>query len=640
MIQRLAPLCAAVAAFAGLAAAQSWDTSGNSKLNGTFYFRQVVYAIGDSYGDLSQATAIYGTIAFDGNGNYSMTATGYDSSQGPLSGTLSGTYSIAASGYGFISNPLFGSNQVYIYGLVSQQGIFVGSSTESGYNDLFIAAPISSSTNLATLKGAYTIAGIDLSSGSPSYTSSMMFQVNPDGAGNLGNITVTGYLGGGGSSQYNQSLSRVPYSFSNGAYNFSIPNSTSANFLSGQKFMYISPDGNFIFGGSPTSWDFFVGVRTGTSTPTFGGLYYQTGIDEPVDSGGTGYLDTYYGSLNGSNGSLIGHQRVSDALSGTSYDYTYGDTYSLQSGGAYSDSYARYVIGANGTVRIGSGIGPYLGLNVALAAPTLSGSGVFLNPEGVVNAGSWAPFTAAIAPGEFIALNGTGLAPSGLPVANSIPFPTSIGPVQVLINGVAAPLYYATPNVIVAIVPYGTTNSIATVQVVNNNVASNTVTTFVGLTAPGVFTQNQNGLGYGSIQHSDYSLVTAAHPAVPGETLLVYLTGLGAVSTAVSDGAAAPSDSLDSTVSTITATIGGASATVSYAGLTPGAVALYQVNVVVPSTATAGDNQLAITGPDAYSVEATIPVSTTSTSSSNAKLRPVGPRFERQDVGQRRLNVK
>jgi len=52
-----------------------------------------------------------------------------------------------------ISNPL--SPTDIIYGLVSQQGIFVGSTTESGYNDLFVAAPLSSpmATN-ATFKGS------------------------------------------------------------------------------------------------------------------------------------------------------------------------------------------------------------------------------------------------------------------------------------------------------------------------------------------------------------------------------------------------------------------------------------------------------------------------------------------------------
>ena len=121
---------------------------------------------------------------------------------------MSGTYSISSSGYGFLSNPLSPTDTVY--GLVSQQGLFVGSSTESGFNDLFIAAQVSSQTTAATFKGAYTIADMDLSSGSPLTTISAMFQVNPDGVSNLGNISVNGYVGEGGSSVVTQSLSRVP----------------------------------------------------------------------------------------------------------------------------------------------------------------------------------------------------------------------------------------------------------------------------------------------------------------------------------------------------------------------------------------------------------------------------------------------
>jgi uncharacterized protein (TIGR03437 family) len=618
------------------AAAQTWDTSGNNLLNGKFYFREVFYILQDGYGDLGRAIALYGTVTFDGNGNYTMAATAADSSQGLGSGTLTGTYSISASGYGFLSNPL--SSGDYVYGLVSQQGYFVGSSTESGFNDLFVAAPFSTQTSLATFKGSYWIADMDLSGFSPASTLSSMFQVNPDGAGNLGNIAVTGYVGQGGSTQYTQSISRVSYVLSNSAFSLSLP-SVSSGLISGQKFLYISPDGNFVFGGSPQGWDFFVGVRTGNGTPNFGGLYYQAGIDEPVDSNLIGYLDTYYGSLNGNGGSAIGHQRVADALTASSYDYTYGETYSVNSNGTYSDSYMRYAVGAGGAVRIGSGIGPSLGLSVAVAAPTLTGPGVFLNPEGVVNAGSWAPFTAGIAPGEYIALVGTGLAPEGLPVASTVPFPTTLGPVQVMINGVAAPIYYATPTLIEAIVPYETTGSIAQIQVINDGTTSNTVTTFVGLTAPGVFTQNQNGLGYGSIQHSaDYSLVTPSNPAQPGETLLVYLTGLGAVNPSVGDGAAAPSAL--PTTNTITASIGGASATVSFSGLAQDAVALYQVNVVVPTTATSGDNLLAISGPDSYSAEALIPVGTASSTTAAATPHKVAPRFAKLATPNRRHNVQ
>jgi len=628
-ITKLAPLALLLIAVTGWpAAAQTWDTSGNGLLNGTYYFREVFYILGDTTGDLSRAISLYGQIQFTGSGTYTLSSTNCevaDSGAGSLltcaqwlqqtGGTMGGTYSISASGYGSLSNPLSPTDTVY--GLVSQQGVLVGSSTESGFNDLFIAAPVSSQTTAATFKGSYTIADMDLSSGSPLTTISAMFQVNPDGVSNLGNISVNGYVGEGGSSVVTQSLSRVPYNVSSSAFNLAIPN-VSTGLISGQKFMYISPDGNFVFGGSPTAWDFWVGVRAGTGTPNFSGLYYQAGIDEPVDSNGYGYLDSYYGSLNDVGGPIVGHERIGESGSGA-YDYTYSDTASPGSTGAYSDTYTRYAVGAGGTVRIGSGIGPYLGLNVALAAPSLSGTGVFLNPQGVVNAASSAPFTASIVPGEFIDLYGSGLAPSGLPIA-SLPFPTQIGQVQVLINGVAAPIYYASPTFIEAIVPYEVSTAVATIQVINNGTPSNTVTNYVGMTAPGIFTQSQNGLGYGAIQHSaDYSLVTASHPAQPGETVFVYLSGLGAVSPTVGDGVAASSTTLSYTTNTITADVAGETATVSFAGLVPTLSGLYQVNVVVPTDAIAGDNTIGVGGPDSDSEEALIPVGT---ATATASARP------------------
>src|SRR5919202_1176546 len=86
---------------------QGWDTSGNNLLNGTYYFREVFYLLADDAGDLGRAIALYGTVAFDGKGAYSMNVTVADSNAARLqTGTLNGTYSIASSGYGFLSNPL------------------------------------------------------------------------------------------------------------------------------------------------------------------------------------------------------------------------------------------------------------------------------------------------------------------------------------------------------------------------------------------------------------------------------------------------------------------------------------------------------------------------------------------------------
>ncbi|MGA2193678.1 MAG: hypothetical protein ABSH40_00275 [Bryobacteraceae bacterium] len=622
----------------GMAAqAQSWDTSGNGKLNGTYYFRQVIYVPADEYGDLGEAISLYGNITFNGNGGYTLTANDfvyYDSSSG--AGTFSvanGTYSISASGYGFMSSPYVTGDS--IYGLVSQQGIFVGSSTDNsyGYNDFFVAAPLASPLpTAATFSGTYVFANLDLTqnlvygldyqaAGGFQYNLGMTFTLNANGACGLGTTTVTGYAGTT-TTPYIQTSSLPTCLFSNGAAVVTFP--SNGELMSGQKYLYFSKDGNFVFGGSPYNggnpWDMIVGVKVSSGTPNFSGLYYQAGID---DVGGD--LDTYFGSLDSvTGGNILGHQRIEDLFyTPATTDFTYTDSYTLTSGSTYSTSLARYAVGsdgAGGAIRIGSGIGPYLGLSVALQAPSLapiiSSTGVFLNPQGIVNAGSWAPFTAGIAPGELLTLfNGSNLA-SATVVATS-PFPTSLGQVQVSIGGLPAPIYYVTPTQIAAIVPYAVAGPIAMVQVTNNGVLSNAVPVYVNQTAPGVLTANQNGLGYADALRPDYSIVTAANPAVIGETIAVYLTGLGAVSPPIADGAPGPITTYSEVAAgSVTAAIGGVAATVTYAGLAPGYSGLYQLNITIPSGLTAGDNYLEIDGPDASNVQCLIPISTSTGSTS------------------------
>ena len=150
------------------------------------------------------------------------------------------------------------------------------------------------------------------------------------------------------------------------------------------------------------------------------------------------------------------------------------------------------------------------------------------------------------------------------------PFPTTLGKVQVTVNDIPAPIYYVTPTQVSAIVPYAVTTGIAKVQVFNDNVPSNTVTAWIATTAPGVLTQSQNGLGYGDVVHLDGTLVNAKSPAQIGETVSVFLTGLGAVSPTIADGAAGPTEPLATTPKgAIAAYIGGVPATVGYAGLAP-----------------------------------------------------------------------
>ena len=521
----------------------TWDTSGNGMLKGAYYFRQVYYQIGYNDGSLDDAVTVYGTFTFDGNGNFSSTGLGVtfvEAGYNPSATPFKGTYSIAASGYGFMSNPITGTGEV-IYGTVNQQGIFIGGDTESldGYNDLFIAVPVGSPVpTAASFKGNYTLAYMDLSSGSPQYTLNAMIQMSPNGVNNLGTVSLTGYVGGNGSTKYPQTLTGT-YGASNGAMVLTFPNSTT-NFLTGQYYLYVSPDGNFVFGGSPGSFDMFVGVRTGTGTPSLGGLYYQAGIDQDESqllTAGYAILDNYYGALS----RQFGLDRGASAYSRTALLRRVLRLHLRRR--LFSEFYGRLqhvddeLRGGRGWNSHRVGHWPYLGISVALPAPALSPTGVYLNPQGIVNAASSAPFTARIAPGELLTLYGNNLAAS-LAIAPQVPFPTTVGNVQVMVNGAAVPIYYVSPTQISVIVPYGITGSIAQFQVSNAGTLSNTVTMAIGTTAPGVFTVPPGGLSDGAVLHADYSLVTPQSPAQIGETVQVYMTGLGAVTPSVGDGAA------------------------------------------------------------------------------------------------------
>jgi len=141
-----------------------FDSSGNSMLNGTYYFREVIWSLDVSSPD---AYALYGTITFSGSGTYTVNATEFDYGQGGTStGTASGTYTIGGGGFGYIASPLYGSG-VQIRGMVAN-GVFIGSSTEGGFNDIFVAGQIPSPSPTA---GSFSI--IRAQSMAPSTTRSL-----------------------------------------------------------------------------------------------------------------------------------------------------------------------------------------------------------------------------------------------------------------------------------------------------------------------------------------------------------------------------------------------------------------------------------------------------------------------------------
>jgi uncharacterized protein (TIGR03437 family) len=623
----------------------AWDTSGNSMLTGkTYFFRYVQYTVGDQYGNLSRAIALFQTITFHSDGlTYTINGTELDSNAAPNPNgippgstfTGTGSFYISSSGFGYLTNPICPGDQ--IWGMVSpQNGVFAGSTTETqnGYNDLFIAAPVGSTpAGTSSLNGAYSVAYLNFPNGYVAGAIAAGFVMNANGQGSIGNVNVLAFQGANPAVTITENLT---YSLSGGMGTLTFP-SYFGDPIAGSEVLYASQDGSFIFGGSITGYDIFVGVNTGPGTSVtnpggfnpgseafnFSGLYMQAGIDETMATvGGNvfGAMQSYYGAFDAVGGTIFGHQRIRAPLRAPSqnlgypsqpFSNTYTDKYALafNSNGGYTDTATQrqYVIGAQGTIRIGFGLSPALGISVAIQSPTpASGSSStkpYINPDGVVNAASYAPFTTGISPGELIIIYGSNFISSA--VAGTPPYLTSLNNVQVMINSTAAQIQYVYPGQIAAIVPANIQGLYAQIQVTGSGGPSNTVWALVNKTTPGVFTQTENGIGDALALDANMNWVNPSNPAMPNRAVSIFTTGLGAVATAAGILPGSNGTTPYMPMNTITATIGGIPAAVSFPNLSPVGSGLYQISVTVPAGVT-GEAPLVISGPDAQTSEATI----------------------------------
>ena len=120
------------------------------------------------------------------------------------------------------------------------------------------------------------------------------------------------------------------------------------------------------------------------------------------------------------------------------------------------------------------------------------------------------------------------------------------------------------------------------------------------------------GIGPAAVTHLNYSVVTQDNPAVAGETLVLYLTGLGAVTPPVADGAAGSSNPLSNAneypgsigVDILDSTGADMDAALSFAGLAPELAGVYQINFVVPSNLASGLAWVNVSTNEAYTSEA------------------------------------
>jgi trimeric autotransporter adhesin len=221
--------------------------------------------------------------------------------------------------------------------------------------------------------------------------------------------------------------------------------------------------------------------------------------------------------------------------------------------------------------------------------------------QAMVNAASYA--AGAVAPGEFVTLFGTGIgptAPAGMSVVAGYAA-TTLGGVSVTIDSQSAPLLYVSANQLTVQVPYNVTIGTAkAVTVTNNGVAESFLPGIdTTLTAPGLFLDagiaGQCAAGKVSAATGAYSVNSSTNAALVGDTIVFYLTGEGIydLATAATSGYIVPANlsPLPQMSPLPTVTIGGVTATVSYAGVVPGGMlGLFQINAIVPVGSTTGNS--------------------------------------------------
>ena len=183
---------------------------------------------------------------------------------------------------------------------------------------------------------------------------------------------------------------------------------------------------------------------------------------------------------------------------------------------------------------------------------------------------------------------GTGLAPAGTALAASwLPLPYSLAGVSATVNGVSAPLYYASPGQVNVQIPYETGAGTAVLAIDNNG----QVATFafpVAMVAPGLFPS--------AIDNSTGSEVVSAKA---GQVLLLFMTGEGDVTPTLATGATpAPSTNVAAYPQprqAVTVTVGGVPAKLLFQAIPYGLAGVTQIDLTVPADAAAGPQQVVVT---------------------------------------------
>ena len=199
----------------------------------------------------------------------------------------------------------------------------------------------------------------------------------------------------------------------------------------------------------------------------------------------------------------------------------------------------------------------------------------------VVNA---ADGTLPVAPGGLVSIYGSQMAPINI-ATQQIPLPTALGQSCLIVNGVPLPVLFVSNSQINGQLPFNVNGNAQMTLYTPGGISDNFNFTILPA-APSIFRTGIAGpqTGLATITRADNGeLVTPTNPVHPGDSIIIWATGLGLTSPPIDAGQPAPSEPLPSAIIQPRVQLGGVTLNVLYAGLVPGSVGLYQINATVPN---------------------------------------------------------
>jgi uncharacterized protein (TIGR03437 family) len=594
-------------------------------IQGPFNFRHLQFVTNDS-GRIVDSRTFSGIMVvsqpgfvslpvynYYGAGTLSFSGTQVVAGRAPASFSASGAYSTSVLPTATtLTNP-----QDPTLSINARYGGFgvLGSSTESSHAtvDLFVAMPAFNDFVQTQFSGAYFLTYIEIDGGVRSFFA----EISADGAGNVTLLSAQSHAGSNPAETTRSGHGTYTVK-SDGTGTISLP--PIGSFPAATYAIQLSLDYRAIGGKQSGGQDFLV-IDKATSFPNgalkslgwssgLGNQYSTAGLR--IDASGATDPSAYVGTVNAypGFGRLVESRRVHSSLD--THTYTCANAITINSdASAYS--------GAN---QIGLGSWTWISseqspvdlsgheINVAfMTGQTVVGTELFLYPLAIVNAASYAPPILPVSPGELLTLYTWGPKAPTRGATASPPYPSSLLGFSVTANGRAVGITSINPGAVNIILPTDISGSVVTLQVQNGTTFSNGVELPLANTAPGVFTQTGNGLGDAAALHANYTPITADYPAHGDEVILLYVTGLGAVTPPIAEGALPGMDPPSRVTTPVAIRIGELPAEVQYAGLAPGFPGLYQLNVKVPGGILASPSAIVeIRTPDDTNRQATLPI--------------------------------